>query len=131
MTPFDFVKHIQHDKKDLFQDPQADKDYVPFVVNRALSYDMDCILQSNIMNQFPHLDHRMQFHYLMGSIRGLRRKFQKWVKPETNEDLQAVKTLFECSSSKAAEFLTVLTPEQLKLVKDTIDVGGIRKSKKS
>ena len=34
MSPFEFVNEITFGKKDLFEDSQADKDYIPFIVNR-------------------------------------------------------------------------------------------------
>jgi len=45
------------------------KDYVPFVVNRALSFHLDCLLAANEMNKLPGLDPVMQYHYLIGSVR--------------------------------------------------------------
>ena len=48
MTPFDFLNAINDTKKDLFQDPQADKDYNAFMVNRGLSLFPDTVLYAKI-----------------------------------------------------------------------------------
>ena len=131
MNPFDFVKQIQSGKQDLMTDPQSEKEYVPFVINKALSYELDCIMPANEMNQRYHLDKKLQFHYLLHIIRGRKRPFHKWVKQETHEDLSAIKTLFECSNKRAVEILKTITPEQLNLIKERTDIGGRVKSKKS
>lgn len=36
MNVWDFVNAINQSKEDLFVDPQADKDYIPFIVNKSL-----------------------------------------------------------------------------------------------
>lgn len=129
MNPFDFVKQIQSGKQDLMTDSQSEKEYVPFIVNKTLSYELDCIMQANEMNQRHHLSKRIQFHYLLHSIRSRKRPFHKWFKAEKNSDLDSIKTLFECSDRKAQEILAVLTPEQLEHVKFVTDPGGRVKSK--
>lgn len=129
MNPFDFVRQIQSGKQDLMTDPQSEKEYVPFVVNKALSYELDCLAYANEMNQRHHLDRKLQFHYLLNIVRNRKRPFHKWSKPEANEELQSIKLLFECSDRKAAEILHTLTTEQMALVKQATELGG-RESKK-
>ena len=91
MNPFDFVKDIEYPKNNLMKDdPLAEQDYVPFVINRALSYHFDCVMFANEMNQRPLTDKRMQYDYLMSTIRSRRRGYNKWVKPVTSEDLEAL-----------------------------------------
>lgn len=124
MSPFDFVKEIQVGKHDLMVDPQSEKDYVPFVVNKTLSYEMDCLLQTNEMNRRHHLDKKMQYHYLLHTIRGRRRSFHKWAKPVENEALEAVKEVWECSDRKAAEILRILSPTQIESTIEITNKGG-------
>ena len=61
MNVFDFVNSINYDKRDLFEDPQAEKDYVPFLVNRSLSYFPDTALYANEMNQQAGIPKRWQY----------------------------------------------------------------------
>jgi hypothetical protein len=129
-SPFDFVKEIQAGKRDLMADPQSEKDYVPFVVNKALSYELDCLMEANAMNSRHHLDKKLQFGYLRHIIRARKRPFHKWIKKETNENIACVKLLWECSERKALEILRVLTPEQLLEVKRVTDPGGVAKKHK-
>lgn len=124
MNPFDYVKDIQFPKQDLMVDPQAEKDYVPFVVNKTLSYEMDCVLYANEMNRRHHLDKKLQYHYLLNTVRARKRPFHKWIKPETSEAIDAIKLVFDCSDQKAREALRILTPEQVTQITQLTDKGG-------
>ena len=76
MSPFDFLNAINDTKVDLFTDPQADKDYNAFLINRGLSYFPDTIFYANEMNKSDHIDKKMQFDFLMNSITK-RKRFSK------------------------------------------------------
>ena len=43
----EYLNAINHSKDDLLVDEHAEKKYVPFVVNRCLSYFPDTIMQAN------------------------------------------------------------------------------------
>ena len=60
MSPFDFVKQILQGKKQLIVDDVTEKEYVPFLVNRSLSYHKDCVLFANEINQRHFIDKKMQ-----------------------------------------------------------------------
>ena len=125
LSPFDFVKEIQHSKRNLMAlDPENEKSYVAFLTNKALSYDMDTLLYANEMNQRHHLDKKMQHHYLLNIVRARKRGFHKWLKPVENEALEAVKTYWECSTRKALEALRILTPTQIEALMDLTNKGG-------
>ena len=62
-----------------------EKDYNPFIVNRALSYHYDCILFANEMNKLPDTDKLLQFRYLLNTVRSYKRPFQKWQKREQTD----------------------------------------------
>jgi hypothetical protein len=125
--PFDYVNEILYGKKELIVDEQSEKDYVPFIVNRALSYHFDCILYSNEMNLRPSLDKKMQNSFLINTIRSKKRPFAKWVKTEKSEDLECVKKYFHFSDEKAKEALRLLSDEQIQQIKEETEIGGLRK----
>ena len=56
----EIVPSILQTKKSVFRDQLDYKDYKPFMVNRALSYHMDCILYVNELNINNSLDEDMQ-----------------------------------------------------------------------
>ena len=104
-------------------------DYVPFVVNKALSFHQDCILRANEMNKVPSTDRLLQFHYLLNTIRGYKRPFQKWQKKETIEDLEAIKEYYKYSNDKAKEALMVLSDDQINEIRKRLDKGGLKNDK--
>ena len=117
----DIIPSILQTKKDVLID---EKDYVPFVVNKALSHHYDCILHANLMNMFPNLDKKLQYQYYLNSIRSYKRPYQKWLKRETIADLELVKEYYNFSTEKAKEALTVLTEDQLDIIRKKLDRGG-------
>lgn len=122
----DLIPSILQTKKDVLED---EKKYPAFVVNRAISFHYDCVLQANEMNKYPSLPVNMQYHYLLNSIRGYKRPFRKWEKRETIEDLDAVKEYYNYSNEKAKEALVLLNATQLEAIRKDLSKGGINDSK--
>jgi hypothetical protein len=125
LSPFDFISAINFTKKDLFEDdPQAKKDYNAFIVNRGLSYFPDTILYANEMNRNNHLDKDCQFSFLLNSI-SKKKRFSKWAKKDpASDDLELIKEYYKYSDEKATEALSVLSVEQLSLIKEKLYKGG-------
>lgn len=124
MTPFDFVNAINFGKEDLFEDPQAEKDYVAFLVNRALSYFPDTVMYANEMNRAPHVPKQWQFDFLRGVV-PKRKRFSKWAKKDTSSaELAAVQMFYKYSAEKALEAISMLSSDQIKFIKQQMDKGG-------
>jgi len=123
MNPFDYVNEINYGKKDIMVDDVAEKGYVSFMTNRSLSYFPDTIAAANIMNKYHQIDSKLQFHFLLNIIRK-RKRFSKWDKPESHDDLNVVKEYYGYSNQKAKSALSLLTPEQLEQIKIRIYKGG-------
>jgi hypothetical protein len=124
MTPFDFVNQILQGKQQLIVDDLTEKDYVPFLTNRSLSYHKDCILFANEMNTRHHVDAKMQNDFLLNTVRSRKRPFTKWAKSEKSEDIECIKIIFGYSNSKAREALRLLSDEQIQELKTKTDIGG-------
>ena len=124
MNPFDFVNSINSsDKKDLIREGQSlEEDYVPFVVNKALSYFPETILYSNQINLFPHTEKMLQYHYLLNTVRPGKR-FAKWAKRENVEDVEAVKEYYGYNIEKAQQALAILTVDNLNYIKQKLQSG--------
>ena len=132
MNPFDFVKSINSSKQDLMdENPEVEKEYIPFITNKALSYFPDSIFHAQAMNQKSHLDKKLQYDYLRTSL-PKRDRFSKWIKPEQNELLDAVKTLYHYNEIKAHQAIKCLSDEQkteiLRIYKESIDTSPINKA---
>lgn len=116
MSPFDFLNAINFTKKDLIaDDPACVKHYVPYVVNRTLSYFPDTLLAANDMNLHADLAKDLQFAFLLNTVRRGKR-FTKWSKPDQTKELEAVQTFYGFSTEKAKRALALLTPEQVKQI---------------
>ncbi len=128
-NPFDYVNSILENKKKLITDDISEKEYSPFLTNRSLSYHKDCIMYANEMNKYHFIDNKLQFDFLLNTIRSRKRPFIKWVKPEKSEDIECIKTYFGFSDVKAREVLTLLNEEQIQSIKEGITTGGIKNTK--
>jgi len=129
MSPFDYVDFILRKKK---PDGELDfTDYAPFIVNRSLSYHLDCVLYANEMNLHPGVDKDMQYQYFLNSIRPMKRGFQPWQKSKTDENIECVKAYFGYSNAKAKEALRILSNEQIAVIKTKTDTGGVKNNGKS
>ena len=99
MNPFEFVKAISYSKKDIMVDELIEKEYNPFIVNRAFSYYPDTILYANEMNQNAHLDSRLQFDFFINIIKK-RKRFSPWLKPSEVENLEVLKEYYGYSNER-------------------------------
>jgi hypothetical protein len=123
MNPFEYLNAINDTKKDIMVDDIAEKAYNPFMVNRGLSYFNDTVIYANAMNRLHHLDHRLQFDFYINSIRK-RKRFSKWIKPDTASDVEVVKEYYGYSNEKARQALSLLTSEQINDLKKKVYKGG-------
>lgn len=127
MSPFDYVNDILQGKKNLITDELSESLYNPFLTNRSLSYHFDCILFANEMNRRHHTDKKLQYDFLINTVRSKKRPFAKWIKNEKSENLECIKTYFQFSDSKAREVLDILSDDDIKKIREETDIGGIRK----
>ena len=126
MSPFDFVRQINHGKVNLMdQTPELEKEYKQFIINRALSFNHDTVLYANEMNFHNHLDSKLQFDFFLNTIRP-KKRYGKWLKRESNDVLELIKTYYKCSYAKAREYATLLDDSQLNIIKQRIDTGGLK-----
>jgi hypothetical protein len=123
----DIVPSILQTKQNVLVEEHDEKDYNSYIVNRALSYHLDCVPYANQINQVHFVDKKLQYHYLLNSIRQMKRKFQPWQKSEEDKNLACVKEYFGYSNSKAKEALRILSDEQIAYIKTKTDKGGVRK----
>ena len=128
MKPFDYLNSINYSKKNMIEgtdnDELAESGYVPFLTNRSLSYFTDTLFYSNEINQYPHADNKLQYDYLLNSIRP-KRRFAKWVKNIDSDDLEIVKQYYNYSTKKGLQALNILSPKQLQEITKKV-IRGIK-----
>lgn len=123
MSPFDFVNAIHYTKEQLIVDDWSEKQYNPFIVNKALSFGADTVVAANEMNSRPHLEKRLQFDFLINTVRA-RKRFNKWLKADKIEDLDLVKQYYNYNTEKAIQAMRILSAENLQRIKKHLNTGG-------
>ena len=125
-SPFDYANAINQTKQNIMVDDIEEKSYNAFMVNRSLSYFPDTVLFANEMNRHHHLDNRLQFDFLLNTVRKGKR-FSKWAKAVLPEDLEVVKEYYGYSNEKAKIALTLLDNDKINELKQRVYKGGKRK----
>ena len=123
ISPFDFANSIFFSKEDLIVDEWSEKQYNPYIVNKALSYGPDTVIAGNEVNSRPHLDKKMQYDFLRGIV-SKRKRYNKWLKPEKEEKLTVIKQYYGYNNTKASEALRLLTDEQFTNIEKRLNKGG-------
>ena len=122
----EFLNSINQTKVNIMdEDALTEKEYPPFVVNRTLSYFLDTIMYANEINTHHHADNKLQFDYLLNSIRS-KRRFSRWLKPDENKNLDVIKEYYGYSNQKAKDALNILTEDQLSLLNERMEKGGLK-----
>ena len=107
-SPFDFLKAINETKENLIVDDETEKQYSPYMINRGLSYFNDTVLIANEMNLNYHVDHALQNSFMINMIRK-RKRFSKWAKKQSENDIEAVKLYYGYNDEKARTVLPLLS----------------------
>jgi hypothetical protein len=126
-NPFDYVTSITYNKNDMMKDTEndqlAESGYNPYLTNKSLSYFPDTLLHANEMNMLNHVDSKLQYSYLLNSIRP-KKRFSKWVKKQEDIDIEAIKEYYKYSTAKAEAALSLLSPQQINEIKKRLNKGG-------
>ena len=126
MNLSDFLTSINSSKENLVEkEPLCEKEYIPFVVNKCLSYFPDTIFYANQINIRSGLDKKMQYDYLRLSV-SKRKRFSKWFKEEKNDNIKLIQEYYGYSYRKAKEVLDCLTDDNIKTIKDSLKTGGVK-----
>ena len=125
MNPFDFVNSVSHTKKDIMLSDLDEREYEPYIVNKALSYHPDTILYSNEMNMRHGIEKKLQYQYYLNIIRP-KKRFAKWVKKTDSRELEYVKRYYNYSDEKAEQVLSVLSAPQIEIIKQRLNEGGTK-----
>ena len=123
LGPFDFLTDLNYNKTNLITDEASEKAYLPFMINRGLSYFQDTVSAANMMNQHHHLDNKLQNDFLINILRK-RKRFSKWEKQKLDDDIEVVKEYYGYSNDKAKQILDLLSNEQINIIKKKVYKGG-------
>ena len=122
----EILASVNNTKEHLYaDDPDRVKSYPPYIINRCLSGHVDSILFANAMNLNQHLDKRLQYDFLLNTLRK-RKRFTPWLKKEQINDLDLVKKHYDYSNEKAKIALSLLTKTQIEYIRNKHEKGGRR-----
>ena len=120
----DWLNSINTTKENLLdEDPSLEKEYSPYIINRCLSGHIDCIMFVNELNKNHSLPKKLQYDFLLNSLRK-RKRFSPWLRKDQIKDLDLVKKYYGYSNEKAQQVLKILTKEQLSSIRERLETGG-------
>ena len=120
----DWLNSINHTKQNLIdEDPSVEKDYAPYIINRCLSGHIDSVIFSNEVNKYPNLDKKLQYDFLLNSLRK-KKRFSPWFRKDQIKNLEIVKQYYGYNNEKAKQVLNILTKEHLSFIRDRLETGG-------
>ncbi len=121
----DYLKSINRTKEKLMDndDELWEKKYPPFIINKCLAPFPDTVHLVNEMNVNHHLDSKLQYDFLLNSLRP-RERYTPWLKAKKIKNLDYVKEYYGYSNEKAKVALDILSDEQIETIKNSLSKGG-------
>ena len=121
----EYLNAINNTKEPLMdsEDSQWEKKYPPFIVNKCVAPFPDTVMLLNEINQLHHLDNKLQFDFLINSLRP-RKRYTPWLKATKLENLEYVKEYYGYNNEKAKAALDILNDEQISAIKTRLNKGG-------
>ena len=121
----DYLKAINVSKESLLdsEDEQWEKKFAPFIVNKCVAPFEDTVMLVNEINQLHHLDKKLQFDFLINSLRP-RKRYAPWMKAKKLKNLEYVKEFYGYNNEKAKAALDILDDEQISAIKNKLNKGG-------
>lgn len=115
---FDYINDLTSGKKGLAdKDDQFEKNYNPFMVSRGLSYNVDCVLWANAINEYhSSVTKRMHYDFFFGVLKKSKR-YGKWHK-EINVDIVAlIAEYYKINLTEAESMMDLIPDDQLERIK--------------
>ena len=121
----DYLNAINYTKEPLLdtEDEQWEKKYPPYIINKCIAPFPDSLMLVNEINQLHHLDKKLQYDFLINSLRA-RKRYTPWMKAKKLENLEYVKEYYGYNNEKAKSALDILNDEQISAIKTKLNKGG-------
>lgn len=122
VTPFSFVSSVTESKEDIFEGNEAE--YNSFIINKALSFNLDCLYHVGELNRFPNIPKNGQYKYLL-NVLDKKKRYGRWVKKDSlPADIAIIKEAYGYNDQQALTALDMLSDKQLIELKANISKGG-------
>jgi len=121
----EYLNSINFTKENLMDsdDPMWEKKYSSFIINKCLAPFNDTIMFVNEINMRHHLDTKLQYDFLLNTIRP-KKRFAPWVKADKLKNLEYIKEYYGYSNEKAKQALSILNDDQITTIKNSLNKGG-------
>lgn len=125
MNFFDFLNSINTTKINLIdEDPENEKIYNSFMINRSLSNFIDTIMYANEMNKYSSLPKHIQYDFFLYGVKK-RKRFSKFHKKDaSSDDVELIMKAYDYSTARAESTLKMLSQEQLIELREYYSTGG-------
>jgi hypothetical protein len=110
---FDILNDLYYQKFNMMRiDPdRLKKEYSPYVINRFVKGNIDCLLDAQQMNLNPFLDKELQYDYYIYAL-SKKKRYSKYNKKDKEEELMKyLKDYFSFSTEKSKVALSLLSEE--------------------
>lgn len=124
LTPFDFVKDIEFEKKNLIVDQATERAYSAFVINKAMSFGADTVFQADEMNRRAHIPPKCQNLFMLGTV-AKKKRFNRWIKKEQDESIEIIMKVFGYNERKAMDVVKLFDKQQIEEMKKLLYTGGV------
>ena len=122
----DWLNSINLNKNNIIkEDPDAERKYAPFIINKCMSGHLDTALLANEMNMNHSLSKSLQYDFFLNSVRK-KKRFSPWLRKDKIKNLDVVKQYYGYSNEKATQVLRILTSEQIAFIRSKLEIGGKR-----
>ena len=120
-----YLNAINYTKEDLVKsdDKMWAKKYPAYIINKIMSAFTDTLMLANEMNRHHTLDKDIQFQFYINSVRK-KKRFSPFIKASKLNNIDLVKEFYGFSNDKAKDALTILSKDQIKIIKEKLFKGG-------
>ena len=122
----DWLKSINETKINLVdEDSQIESKYPSYIVNRCMSGQIDTLMYANEMNINNHLDNKLQYDFLLYTLRK-KKRFSPWMRKEELSNLDIIKKYYGYSDDKARQVLPLISEDQIQIITRRLNTGGLK-----
>lgn len=122
MTPFDYVKNINHKSGVLDEEQLAE--YNQYIINRVFSNTRDTIFLANEANKFRDIPDDAHYLFMYYATPKNPRRYGQWHKqPAKNEDIEIIMRVYGYSRVKAEEVYPLFA-NRLDVLRQLGNTGG-------
>ena len=121
----EYINSINYSKEKLMntEDEMWEKKYPAYIINKCIAPFQDTIFLVNEMNRNHHIDNKLQFDFLLDSLRK-RKRYTPWLKAKKEKYLECIKEYYGYNNEKAKSALNILNDEQIKTIMNSLNKGG-------